>query len=244
MRLVRTLALVCALGALGASPARAAEGDDALLAPAGACGAAAAQRDLSPDAARQAVLCLTNYARTQSGLQPVQLDEALNRAGQEKLAANVSCGEFSHTPCGKPFSDAFAGYLAGASSYRIGENIAWGSGGYGSARETMRGWLGSPAHRENLLRPEYRDLGVGYLPSETFLGHGGVSLWSQQFGVRSPSPATPAGVPARVSEPVHEGASTVPAAARKQQRVRNQPSAKRKQAKQARPRQARTLRRR
>jgi uncharacterized protein YkwD len=166
------------------SPASAA--DDPLLAPAGTC-AAADQLGLDQATAQQSMLCLTNFARTQSGLGALRLDTALNEAGQAKLAANVSCGEFSHTPCGTPFSTVFATYLSGARGYQIGENIAWGTGAYGTARQTMNGWLHSEGHRKNILTAEYRDLGIGYLPSQTFQGHTGAALWSQQFGTRTPS---------------------------------------------------------
>ena len=68
----------------------------------------------------------------------------------------------------------------------------------------MNGWLHSTGHRENILRADYRELGIGYLADQTFQGYAGATLWSQEFGVRTPAPATsspppaiaqPAGVP-------------------------------------------------
>jgi uncharacterized protein YkwD len=135
------------------------------------------------------MLCLTNYARTQEGLQPLRLNAALNGAGQAKLAADLSCGEFSHTPCGDSFDKVFAGYLQGASSYQIGENIAWGTGNFGSPRGAMNGWLHSAGHRENILTAGYAELGIGYTPGQTFQGYSGATLWSQEFGTRSPAAA-------------------------------------------------------
>jgi uncharacterized protein YkwD len=177
---------------LAAGPAAARAADDpyaALLAPPGTC-ASDTQLNLSQDAASQAMLCLTNYARAQSGLAPLQLDASLQQAGRDKLAADVSCGEFSHTPCGNPFEIVFAAYLAGATGYSIGENIAWGTGSYGTPRYTMDAWLHSTGHRENILTAAFRDLGVGYLPNQTFQGYAGATLWSQEFGVRTPASGT------------------------------------------------------
>src|SRR4051794_30055795 len=180
------LLLITMLGV--ASPAGA--GDDpyaALLAPSGTCGAAAEQLNLDAATAQVAMQCLTNYARAQQSLPPLQLSSTLNAAGQAKLKSDLSCGEFSHTPCGQPFDVVFATYLQGATSYQIGENIAWGTGSFGTPRQTMTGWLHSTGHRENILTAAYAELGVGYLPGQSFQGWTGATLWSQEFGLRSPS---------------------------------------------------------
>jgi uncharacterized protein YkwD len=131
--------------------------------------------------------CLTNYARAQQGLAPLQLNALLNTAGQAKLESNISCADFSHTPCGQPFDTVFSSYVHGATSYEIGENIAWGTGSYGTPRQAMNGWLHSDGHRENILTAAYAELGIGYLPGQTFQGYDGATLWSQEFGVRTPA---------------------------------------------------------
>jgi uncharacterized protein YkwD len=191
MRGLRSPALcVCvAVAAFGlASVARAAADPyAALLAPTGTCGPAADQLGLDTATAQLAMQCLTNYARAQQSLSPLQLNPALNAAGQAKLKSNVSCAEFSHTPCGQPFDTVFTGYIQGATSYQIGENIAWGTGSYGTPRQAMNGWLHSAGHRENILTAVYAELGIGYLPAQTFQGYDGATLWSQEFGLRTPS---------------------------------------------------------
>ena len=77
--------------------------------------------------------------------------------------------------------------MHGATSYQIGENIAWGTGSFGTPRQTMNGWLHSTGHRENILTAAYAELGIGYLPAQNFHGYTGATLWSQEFGLRSPS---------------------------------------------------------
>jgi uncharacterized protein YkwD len=150
-----------------------------------AAGAAADELPLDAAAARQAMLCLTNYARARAGLPPLTANALLDAAGQAKLRDDVSCGEFSHTPCGRPFADVFAPYLAGARGYRVGENIALGGGEFATPRSTLDGWLGSAAHRANILAAGFRELGIGYVPGITFLGLRNVALWAQEFGSRS-----------------------------------------------------------
>jgi uncharacterized protein YkwD len=184
------LVCLCALLALSGGAAAAADPYASLLAPSGTCGSADDQLDLEPAAAQLVMACLTNYARTHSGLKPLRLNQTLNAAGNAKLAADVSCGVFSHSPCGRPFSSVFSAYLRGAASYELGENIAWGTGSLGSPRQIMSAWLHSPGHRENILTPGFTELGIGYLRDQTFLGYDGASLWSQQFAARSPASVT------------------------------------------------------
>jgi len=188
---------------LGLASAAAAADDPyaALLAPTGTCGDAADQLDLDAATAQLAMQCLTNYARARESLPPLQLSTTLNAAGLAKLKSDVSCGEFSHTPCGQPFDVVFATYIQGATSYQIGENIAWGTGSFGTPRQTMSGWLHSTGHRENILTAAYAELGVGYLPGQTFQGYSGATLWSQEFGLRSPAATTAKTTTTVVSKP-------------------------------------------
>jgi uncharacterized protein YkwD len=189
---LRSSALLCCAVAALTTAAPAVSADDpyaSLLAPSGTCGPAADTLGLDAATAQTTMLCLTNYARAQSGLQPLRLNATLDTAGQAKLAADLSCREFSHTPCGQPFDNVFADYVQGATSYQVGENIAWGTGSFGTPRNTMNGWLHSEGHRENILTAAYGELGIGYLAGQSFQGYSGATLWSQEFGVRSPAGA-------------------------------------------------------
>ena len=182
--LLFALALTAALG-VGASRASA-DPTSSLLAPAGVCGPAADRLNLDLPTAQKAMLCLTNYARTHSGLKRLVGSAMLNQAGEAKLDADIACGEFTHTPCSKPFEVVFAAYLTGATSYALGENIAWGTGSFGTPRQTMNGWLHSSEHLQNILSPAFHQLGIGYLAAQTFQGASGATLWSQEFATRSP----------------------------------------------------------
>ncbi len=179
-----TLALAAALSA-GASRASA-DPSSSLLAPPGVCGPAADQLNLDVTTARKAMVCLTNYARVHAGVKRLVGNAMLNQAGEAKLDADISCGDFSHTPCSKPFEVVFAAYLTGATAYTLGENIAWGTGSFGTPRQTMNGWLHSSEHLQNILSPAFHQLGIGYLAGQTFQGTTGATLWSQEFATRSP----------------------------------------------------------
>jgi uncharacterized protein YkwD len=180
--------LACALlAALTVGSTRvAADPATSLLAAPGVCGPAADRLNLDVTTAQKSMLCLTNYARIHSGLKRLVGNAMLNQAGEAKLNADLSCGEFSHTPCSKPFEVVFAAYLTGATAYTLGENIAWGTGSFGTPRQTMNEWLHSSEHLQNILRPAFHQLGIGYLAGQTFQGATGATLWSQEFAARSP----------------------------------------------------------
>lgn len=186
LRLIVSLgcALLAALG-FGTTPA-AADPTSGLLAPPGVCGPSADRLNLDVATARKAMVCLTNYARVHSGLKRLVGNAMLDQAGEAKLDADISCGEFSHTPCSKPFEAVFAAYLTGATAYTLGENIAWGTGSFGTPRQTMNVWLHSSEHLQNILSRAFHQLGIGYLADQTFQGTTGATLWSQEFATRSP----------------------------------------------------------
>lgn len=105
------------------------------------------------------LLALANEARTASGLAPLRAHDGLAsvaRAWSEQLAAAGSA--LAHNP------DYSAQVPGGWSA--VGENVAWiDDGGTLSPVEVAdrihQGWMDSPGHRENLLRPGYTHLGVG-----------------------------------------------------------------------------------
>lgn len=185
-RLIVSLTLALAAVLSVGAPSAWAGPASSLLAPPGACGTAADRLDLDPGTAQKTMRCLTNYARIHDGLRPLAANATLNGAGAAKLAADISCAEFTHTPCNKPFTVVFGRYVTGANSYTLGENIAWGTGSFGTPRATMNAWLNSPEHRQNILSPAFHELGIGYLSEQSFQGTTGATLWSQEFGTRSP----------------------------------------------------------
>ncbi|MEU1516308.1 CAP domain-containing protein [Streptomyces sp. NPDC005811] len=119
------------------------------------------------------VVELTNRERTRAGLRPLAVDPLLTTAAQAHCADMVARAFYSHTsPEGtQPWDRAAA---AGSTRRTIGENIACGQR---SAAEVVEGWMNSPGHRANILKPAFTHLGVGYAgggPSGTY--------WTQLFG--------------------------------------------------------------
>ncbi|MGW1784048.1 CAP domain-containing protein [Streptomyces sp. NPDC002143] len=131
---------------------------------------------LTPDGlARTAaeVVDLTNRERARAGLRPLAVDRPLTAAAQAYSADMAARAFYSHTsPEGsQPWDRAAA---AGSTRRTIGENIACGQR---SAAEVVDGWMNSPGHRANILKPAFTHIGVGFAgggPSGTY--------WTQLFG--------------------------------------------------------------
>ena len=149
------------------------------IAPASAC---PNQTDLSAPAGVQlkAMLCMTNHARTASGLKPLTRSRPLARAAARKSADILRCDEFSHEACGREFTywiNRF-GYLSGC--WSAAENIGFGTGELGTVRAVFTAWMNSPGHRANILG-RFREIGIGRRVG-TLEGTSGAIVWTQDFG--------------------------------------------------------------
>jgi uncharacterized protein YkwD len=133
--------------------------------------------------AASSLFVTVNATRTQHRLPPLHRTHALDMSALLKARAIVSCGNFSHTPCGLPLTRTFqrSGYLRGR--VRIGENLYWGTGSSGAPTSAVVAWLNSPPHRANLLG-RWRDGGVGIVHESSLFGHSDVWLFVLQFGRR------------------------------------------------------------
>jgi uncharacterized protein YkwD len=119
--------------------------------------------------ARRAVLCLINQRRSHAGLGPLSENANLNGAATGHTKAMVKHNSYSH---GNPLHRIRAsGYLVGASTWNIGENLGWGPKGRGSPRRVVMAWMRSPEHRAVLLGG-FRDIGIGMSKGAPFAHFG------------------------------------------------------------------------
>jgi uncharacterized protein YkwD len=107
--------------------------------------------------AESSLLSAMNSVRLANGLQPLRADGRLEVAARSHSTEMLRTGTFAH--------GAFVARIRGAGvrTPRIGENIAWSTGGVTVAHSIVEAWLASPEHRANLLHPGYRLVGVGAL---------------------------------------------------------------------------------
>jgi uncharacterized protein YkwD len=170
--------LVAALALFGATAATASAAS--LIAPTSAC-PGQTRLDASVPAQERAMLCMANFARAQSGLGALGTNTELEGSAREKTRDIFRCDSFSHYACGREFAYWIraSGYLA-SECWRAGENLAFGSGSYGSVRSIFRAWMRSPEHRENILG-DFAETGID-VATGTLEGFGGTRVWTQHFG--------------------------------------------------------------
>ena len=127
------------------------------------------------------VIELSNAARSQNGLPPLQTQANLGNAAAwfagDMAAYNyISANHIDRL--GRDMTTRLVGF-GYSPYYTIAENIAWGQD---SPEAVVNAWLNSPPHRANLLNPLVCEIGVGY-------GYNAASTykhyWAQDFGCRS-----------------------------------------------------------
>jgi uncharacterized protein YkwD len=157
-----------------------AQSSRSLIAPAAACPNQASP-SASAEAQEEAMRCLTDFARARAGLNGLDDSPQLDLSAEEKAADVLSCDNFSHTACDRDFTYWIrqSGYLSEA-CWHAGENLAWGTGTYGTVRAIFQAWMRSPGHRHNILG-DYEDLGLSLGVGELG-GLGGVDVWAAHFG--------------------------------------------------------------
>ena len=160
-----------------------------LLVPAATASACTGSRSrpspASLERAIDATVCLINQARAEHGLGALRPTGSLERAATAHSRDMVRRDFFAHdSPTGSTPKARIdrAGYFDGASSWALGETIAWGSGGRATPSSIVRSWLTSPGHRAILLDGHYRDVGVGVALGAP--GHGDGATFTGDFGAR------------------------------------------------------------
>jgi uncharacterized protein YkwD len=146
-------------------------------------------------AVAEATLCLLNGERSDHGLAPLAANDKLGAAATAYAQDLVAGSYFSHT--GRDGSNVRqrierTGYIRAGRGWALGENLAWGTGGLASPGAIMQAWMNSPGHRENILNPDYREVGVGVVAGNPAAANGAGATYATEFGVIEESAAAPA----------------------------------------------------
>ncbi len=120
------------------------------------------------------VLQLVNQESTSRGLNPLQANALLAREADVQACDMIHYAFVNHvnpvtgsTPTSRLVDSGYPGQT-------VGENLA---GGLTTPQAVMAAWMASPDHEENILRPQFTDLGVGIRLGGTY----GI-YWVQFFG--------------------------------------------------------------
>jgi uncharacterized protein YkwD len=134
----------------------------------------------------RATLCTINAQRDRYGLRPLKLNRRLSKAARGHARDMVRRDYFAHDSLGGgTFLDRIrrSGYLRGARSWSVGENLAWGSHARSAPRAITDMWMNSPGHRANILSSSFREVGIG-LALGAPNGGGQAATYATEFGTR------------------------------------------------------------
>src|ERR671922_1860534 len=139
----------------------------------------------------------TALLRASYGLRELSVSSRLTGAASRHADSLASAGYFRHelyTPTRSvrwtPYGTWIRWYYPGPgfSSWSAGENLAWGAPDLAS-RSAVTRWMASPGHRENLLAPGWRQVGVAIVHASNPIGYFGtwedVTIVIAEFGRRS-----------------------------------------------------------
>jgi uncharacterized protein YkwD len=106
-----------------------------------------------------------NRVRTGGGLKPLRTSPSLRTAARVHTRSMLNAGFFGHeSPDGTSFSDRIRRYYSsrGWQTWSVGETLVATEGQSSTdAAEVVSAWLDSSPHREIILSPSFRDIGVG-----------------------------------------------------------------------------------
>ena len=135
------------------------------------------------------VLVELNAIRRAHGLVPLRLSRPLASAADAHSRAMATHGFFKHeSRDGSAFWHRVKRYYGPGQrgGWSVGENLLWSTTGI-DASGALKLWMASPAHRENILTPRWREVGVGGVHAIAAPGvcEGlDVTILTADFGVR------------------------------------------------------------
>ena len=135
---------------------------------------------------RAAILCLHNQIRAENDLPALRENKKLRKAALGHSRDMVKDTYFEHTtPEGVTMVDRIlrTKYVREDQGWVLGENLAWGTGSYGTPRGAVDAWMGSPGHRANILKRSFRDMGVGVVLGVPVSDAAGTT-YTVDFGVK------------------------------------------------------------
>jgi uncharacterized protein YkwD len=135
---------------------------------------------------RAAILCLHNQIRAENDLPSLRENRKLRKAALGHSRHMVKDDFFEHTtPQGVTMVDRIlrSRYVREDQGWALGENLAWGTGSYGTPRGAVEAWMDSPGHRANILKRSFRDMGVGVVLGVPVSDAAGAT-YTVDFGVK------------------------------------------------------------
>ena len=122
------------------------------------------------------VIALTNTERFKFGLPSLKPQRFLTASAKWMAHDMAEKNYFDHNDSRKRSIDPRLPDFGYKDYQTIGENIA---AGQKTAASVVNGWMHSPHHRENILNPDFKEIGVGVFFTQSGKYHW---YWVQDFG--------------------------------------------------------------
>jgi hypothetical protein len=108
------------------------------------------------------VVNLTNQKRAEAGLSALTLNSSLSNGALSKANDMISKDYWAHVaPDG---TEPWAFFKSVGYKYKFaGENLARD---FSNAPSAVDAWMNSPTHRENILNPKYKEIGIGIVEGD------------------------------------------------------------------------------
>ena len=150
------------------------EAGDAVRASGGGCAGHKASVGVKRFA--HAVLCLQNRHRRAYGLRPLRASRSLRRAAAKHARDMVRRNYFGHVSFGGRTVVDRVGRSGYSRRFAAGENIFYGLPPCPSPAKVVAAWMASPGHRQQILNPAWREVGIGTIMRPPFRARGGVTV--------------------------------------------------------------------
>jgi uncharacterized protein YkwD len=130
-----------------------------------------------------------NQIRIEHGLVRLAVSPGLTAAADAHAHDMLAHGYFAHTsPNGLAFWQLIERYYPEANHrfWAVGQNLLWASGQI-DAPTALTTWMNSPPHRANLLKPDWRQIGIAAVSAPKapgVYGRRSVTVIAADFGVR------------------------------------------------------------
>ena len=173
------MAIAAPASADGSKPARAAQ--------AGCAGADTSTSNVR--SIQMTLLCLHNLERRAHGLSRLRWNRDLTGVASKYARAMVSRRHFAHSSAGhRDHMDRIAAsnYKPAAGCWTAGENL-FSSKSTATPRQLLSAWLGSRAHRRNILHSGWHDFGLGVVTTSPGGRSHGLTVVAL-FGIRTHHP--------------------------------------------------------
>lgn len=133
---------------------------------------------IDPGVDAEELITMTNNYREAEGLSDLSINPRLTQAAVNKAGDILTNQYFNHTsPSGRKFSDWIK--EVGYKYFYVGENLAID---FDNNSDVFTAWLNSPTHKENIIKPQYQEIGIATLTGN--YNHHLSTVVVQLFGTR------------------------------------------------------------